>query len=329
LERDINGEYYDGEWRRGKAHGFGIHVWSNGDKYDGEWYRSLKHGRGKDYFHTGDSYEGEYRYGKFEGTGTFKWTKGMVYNGQFKEGMRHGNGEWVEDAEGNGASYSGEYHKDKKHGIGIYKWPSGNEYRGNYNNDKREGYGEMYWTDGSFYKGEWIGGIQHGKGKITFADGLVKEGQFMNNMYVDSKNYQYTIDQDDPNKLLNKSVYSQMPRSSFTALNNHNQNYADNHATQKRRYSKHEQLINSHEIHRNHNAYHSPEQVSTKFNIEKLHDVRQSQLSYTTPYNKRHKNMNSHTFDDHNRHHSMHIEEKYEYDDRDRNAQHPYRAGEE
>jgi len=104
----------------------------------------------------------------------------------------------------------------------------------------------MYWTDGSYYKGEWKEGIQHGKGKITFSDGLVKEGEFINNMYVDSKNYQYTIEQEDQNQLLHRSVYSHMPRSVFTALNDRDKNYINNAATQKRRYSNTDDVENIH-----------------------------------------------------------------------------------
>jgi hypothetical protein len=190
----------------------------------------------------------------------------------------------------------------------------------------------MYWTDGSFYKGEWIEGIQHGKGKITFADGLEKEGQFMNNMYVDSKNYQYTIDQDDPDRLMNKSVYSHMPRNSFTAINNQNKSYTDNNDTQKRRYSKDKRLLNSQDTLKKQNPYHSPEKMSSKFN-NKLHDVRQNQLSYTTPYNMRNfSHTNSQKYDRNNRaalpdinerYHSMNIEEKCEYDEHDLNGRQP------
>lgn len=297
IWRGNNGESYDGEWRRGKAHGFGVHTWSNGDKYDGEWYRSLKHGKGKDTFHTGDSYEGEYRYGRFDGTGIFKWSKGMIYKGQFKHGMRQGKGLWMEHEDGSGANYNGEYYKDKKHGIGVYTWPSGNQYQGNYVNDKREGYGEMCWTDGSYYKGEWKDGIQHGKGKIVFADGVVKEGQFVNNMYVDSKNYQYTIDHEDKNELLNKSVYSHMPRANYTRMEDRDLSYIENQETQKRKYSfngHRNNQYNSQTFDRKHQIYHSPEQDSTKFNIEKVNDNRDNHMSFTTPYKKRIKsNFNS------------------------------------
>lgn len=273
--KGISGESYEGEWRRGKAHGFGTHVWSNSDRYEGEWYRSLKHGRGKDHFHTGDSYEGEYRYGKFEGTGKFKWSKGMIYKGQFKQGMRHGKGQWMENENGSGASYSGEYYRDKKHGIGIYKWPSGSEYRGNYVNDKREGYGEMYWSDGTVFKGEWKDGACDPKT-------MQKSGQ----------NNQQTM---------HRSVYSHMPRQTLTAMEDRNMSYMDNQATQKRRYSNTDKLAyhdHSSSLHRKELVYRSPEQNSSKFNIELLNEARDNQLSYTAPYKKRVKShFQHHTID--------------------------------
>ena len=287
IWKGASGESYNGEWRRGKAHGFGVHVWSNGDQYDGEWYRSLKHGKGKDVFSTGDQYEGEYRYGRFDGNGTFKWKKGMIYKGQFKAGMRHGKGNWIENVNGEGATYAGDYYKDKKHGIGIYTWPSGNQYRGNYVNDKRNGYGEMYWTDGSFYKGEWKDGIQNGKGKITFSDGVIKEGYFINNMYVDSENYHQTIE-DVGKEALNRSVYSHMPRTNFTAMGQRHDSYMDNHATHKRNNTNYDYERDQHvsrTFARNNKVYYSPEDAGNKHKFEIAQ--RNENLSFTAPYKKR------------------------------------------
>jgi hypothetical protein len=28
---------YVGEWKKGKADGYGVHNWMNGDRYEGEW----------------------------------------------------------------------------------------------------------------------------------------------------------------------------------------------------------------------------------------------------------------------------------------------------
>jgi hypothetical protein len=58
---------YIGEWKSGKADGYGVHSWSNGDRYEGEWKKCLKHGKGTDIFANGDKYTGEYREGKPEG----------------------------------------------------------------------------------------------------------------------------------------------------------------------------------------------------------------------------------------------------------------------
>ena len=38
------GDSYVGEWKFGKADGFGVHLWINGDRYEGEFKQSLKHG---------------------------------------------------------------------------------------------------------------------------------------------------------------------------------------------------------------------------------------------------------------------------------------------
>jgi len=49
-----------GEWVASKAHGYGVHNWSNGDKYEGEWFNCMKHGTGTDFFVNGDVYIGNY-----------------------------------------------------------------------------------------------------------------------------------------------------------------------------------------------------------------------------------------------------------------------------
>lgn len=42
--KNTKGDHYIGEWKNSKAHGHGIHVWSNGDKYEGQWFNFMKHG---------------------------------------------------------------------------------------------------------------------------------------------------------------------------------------------------------------------------------------------------------------------------------------------
>lgn len=188
---------YLGEWRAGKAHGYGVHSWANGDKYEGEWKSCCKHGRGTDTFGNGDTYTGEYKAGKPDGQGTYTWANGSYYEGCFKDGLKQGKGKWkkytVPPVATNGQVapptnqflyYEGDYQADKKHGAGSFTWPSGNTYKGDYREDERDGHGEMRWTDGSCYLGQWVRGIQHGYGKIVFPDGTIKEGYFENNIYI-------------------------------------------------------------------------------------------------------------------------------------------------
>lgn len=37
MERYSNGNKYEGDFVKGKAHGKGVYHWANGEVYDGEW----------------------------------------------------------------------------------------------------------------------------------------------------------------------------------------------------------------------------------------------------------------------------------------------------
>lgn len=37
-----SGEYFIGDWKRSKPHGYGMHIWKNQDRYEGEWKQGLK-----------------------------------------------------------------------------------------------------------------------------------------------------------------------------------------------------------------------------------------------------------------------------------------------
>ncbi|CDW89395.1 UNKNOWN [Stylonychia lemnae] len=196
---------YVGEWKNGKADGFGVHTWSNGDQYEGEWKACMKHGKGVDLFANGDSYNGMYKDGKPHGEGKYVWTNGSYYEGTFRNGLKHGFGKWkkyVPNVNGQQATkidiiadqlksnfmyYEGDYKNDKKDGKGHFVWPTGNYYKGDYKDDEREGNGEMKWIDGTQYVGSWIRGVQHGYGKIIMPDGTMKEGYFENNIFLGTR----------------------------------------------------------------------------------------------------------------------------------------------
>ena len=101
-----------GEYRFGKAEGFGQYVWANGNSYAGQFFNGQKHGHGK-WKKSGDDdanqYEGRYRADKKHGYGEFQWNTG--------------------------SRYKGHYVADQKRGYGEMYWADGTIYRG-------------YWNDG-------------------------------------------------------------------------------------------------------------------------------------------------------------------------------------
>lgn len=83
---------YQGECRRGIAHGDGIA--EGKDSYEGEFRRGWPHGEGTYTWANGDVYEGQWRNGRRQGEGTFEWATGEVYTGEWRNDMRHGSGEY-------------------------------------------------------------------------------------------------------------------------------------------------------------------------------------------------------------------------------------------
>lgn len=59
-----NGDYYDGEWSRGKFHGTGVYKWKDGKMYEGEWKDGIPEGKGRYIYTNGDVYEGFFSNGK-------------------------------------------------------------------------------------------------------------------------------------------------------------------------------------------------------------------------------------------------------------------------
>lgn len=59
-----NGDYYDGEWNRGKFHGIGVYQWKDGRMYEGEWKDGIPEGKGRYIYINGDVYEGYFSNGR-------------------------------------------------------------------------------------------------------------------------------------------------------------------------------------------------------------------------------------------------------------------------
>jgi hypothetical protein len=71
---------YAGDFMMGKFDGRGILEFTadkyQGDHYQGEFKNGLKHGFGMYFFSNGDKYVGEYQFGKRDGKGTYSFSNG-------------------------------------------------------------------------------------------------------------------------------------------------------------------------------------------------------------------------------------------------------------
>lgn len=102
-------------------HGQGIKSFANGDYYDGEWRRGLQNGHGRYQWRNGNHYIGKWRNGKINGNGTMIWSNGKRYDGYWEDGFPKGNGtfRWSD-----GSFYVGVWSKNPKEHSGTY-YPSG------------------------------------------------------------------------------------------------------------------------------------------------------------------------------------------------------------
>jgi len=83
---------YFGEISNGKAHGFGIGLYSSGSKYEGDWKYGYKHGEGTYEYPDGERYIGNFEADKRNGMGKYYWPNGDIYHGYWQADKRHGEG---------------------------------------------------------------------------------------------------------------------------------------------------------------------------------------------------------------------------------------------
>lgn len=191
-----NGDRYEGEFKDGLLHGWGVYYYANGDKYEGEFktdvkhgkgaftYHSgdkhigefkdgVKHGRGSFIFHNGDRYAGEFRDDMINGKGTMLYKKGNKYTGDFASGLKHGNGTLIFS---NGDKFEGEFKDDLRHGRGVYLWADGAKYIGDFRQSRMHGEGRYVYPGGEEYVGSFREGKKHGEGVSVYPDGRKFKG---------------------------------------------------------------------------------------------------------------------------------------------------------
>lgn len=91
LGSDLH-EYYEGEWRKMKYHGYGRLVTVQGHAYEGFFAKGLPWGKGRIYFNNGYYFNGYFEQGVFSGKGELYSNKGSVFQGEFVKGMMEGRG---------------------------------------------------------------------------------------------------------------------------------------------------------------------------------------------------------------------------------------------
>lgn len=111
-------QFYEGEWKDGKKHGYGLYKYYDGTIYEGEWKDGQHHGQGKiNYGGAGDwGYIGGWKDGKKHGQGTYDDVGCSTYTGEWKDGKKHGYG--VETLHYTGERYEGEFINGKITGSG-------------------------------------------------------------------------------------------------------------------------------------------------------------------------------------------------------------------
>lgn len=150
----VNGRY-EGDWIDGRYDGYGIESWARGSRYKGQYRQGLRHGYGVYRFYTGDTYAGEWYNGQSHGFGVQTCSDGSCYVGEFKCGVKHGLGCYHFR---NGDRYAGEYFGDKIHGFGVYHFANGHCYEGSWHEGRKQGYGMYTFRNGETRCGEWDAG---------------------------------------------------------------------------------------------------------------------------------------------------------------------------
>ena len=166
-KRFANGDYYVGEWKKGKPNGHGIMTYADKSEYDGNWSRGVREGEGRIEYSNGIIYSGIWYNDTIVGDGYVKIDE-KTFTGKFSP-------EFNTSGNLNGFSpIEGQLSTDGM--IWRGNWSAPNVFSGTIEND------EM------FFSGDiTTSGNDHmGKGRMTFKDtelfwdGTVENGKMIN-----------------------------------------------------------------------------------------------------------------------------------------------------
>ena len=107
-----NGDFYIGQWKDDKRHGYGVFHSAVEGIYEGYWVNGLREGQGKMSYRTGDVYEGNWKRDLFHGQGVLVCAAGGMdkYDGNWEAGKHQGKGTLFYKS---GARFEGLFKDDK------------------------------------------------------------------------------------------------------------------------------------------------------------------------------------------------------------------------
>lgn len=170
-----NGDRYEGEFRNGLMHGWGVYVSKKGDRYEGMFENDLRSGPAVLTTTSGERYTGVFVNGIRQGRGSLTLSDGTRYAGEFRNDMINGRGIMFYP---DGSKYAGDFMNGRRHGQGVIRFPNGDIYEGEFRADLRTGKGTYRFTDGSRYVGDFVDGVRHGAGHYFYMDGAEYIGPF-------------------------------------------------------------------------------------------------------------------------------------------------------
>eukprot|EP01065_Artemidia_motanka_P046393 TRINITY_DN7018_c0_g1_i1.p1 TRINITY_DN7018_c0_g1~~TRINITY_DN7018_c0_g1_i1.p1 ORF type:complete len:819 (+),score=175.09 TRINITY_DN7018_c0_g1_i1:228-2459(+) len=136
------GDYYEGDWRAGKRHGFGTFRISKGYRFQGEWKDDRPCGKGEEEFANHEMVKCS-QYINFRPTreatifySPQEFGAKYRYQGEIKHGRRHGNGKIFYD---NGDVFRGTFREGKRHGRGVLTTSDGRQYEELWEDDDLRG----------------------------------------------------------------------------------------------------------------------------------------------------------------------------------------------
>ncbi|AGO85414.1 Morn repeat domain containing protein [Pandoravirus salinus] len=173
---------YEGHWKEGKRHGYGIDVTRGGGTYDGQWQADNYHGHGTYTWSIGTTYHGSWVDNRQQGYGSFADTDGSWYDGQWENGLPHGYGHGTTNQ---GYIYRGLFRHGKRHGYGVALADGLVAYEGQWADNGAHGYGTGRDSHGNVYCGWWADGTMCGYGVQRSADGVEYTGMFQDGQRPD------------------------------------------------------------------------------------------------------------------------------------------------